>query len=306
MLTTSRTPSRAVDGKLRTLKQFEQLFTANYGGDVRSADANMESLHRKTRELADADVLAFIRGLGGGTASANISQTGRLYPTVKSREYMEGAAVQLQAKSSDLISKYSMPLDPATKSLHLIATRRQSETKLPGGQTSFQAALMLEGSREQFLANLAEGFSNMLEQRSTQPPSYEDSHGIMITVRPGGDDQSVICHMATHSFVDELRKGLSCQPIDELVVVPLSSHTCYATKSSSPMGCCMLGDYADGLSAHQPDHMSCVPFRVLSIDRSASETELLKAGKLPVTWEQYPYWGQEPVQGVRDDGCGGR
>ena len=60
----------------------------------------------------------------------------------------------------------------------------------------------------------------------------------------------------------------------------------------------MLGNYADGLSAHQPDHISCVPFRVLSIDRSASETELLKAGKLPVTWEQYPYWGQEPAQGV--------
>ena len=62
----------------------------------------------------------------------------------------------------------------------------------------------------------------------------------------------------------------------------------------------MLGDYADALCADRdmPDHITSVPFRVLREDRSAPETELLTAGLLPVMWEPYPMWGQEPMRGV--------
>jgi hypothetical protein len=42
--------------------------------------------------------------------------------------------------------------------------------------------------------------------------------------------------------VEYLSKQLSCEPKDELVVVPFCDSYIYATKSSSFLGCCILGD----------------------------------------------------------------
>merc|ERR1712039_246688 len=40
---------------------------------------------------------------------------------------------------------------------------------------------------------------------------------------------------------------------------------------------------------------TAAPYRIHAVDRSMPETSLLRRGIVPVQWELYPFWGQEPT-----------
>jgi hypothetical protein len=289
------------DGEFRTLGQLKDLVASVTASgalsELAGAPLNFEKLHWQTRGMSDeADVVALVETWLGTALTNPQCQGGKLYPLVKPKEYMDNIAAS--ATGGLARDEYSVPLDPATKHLHLLATRRTEKT-IPNGVVAQSNALVLRGGRREFWGNLAGAFANMNRLPAARAV-YEDSSsfGSLITAR--NSDSSILCSMATVSFVDELRRRLQCTATDELVVVPLERYTLYATRSSDPMGCCMLGDYAHNVSADHPDHISSVPFRVLKVDRSASEPELLREGKLPVTWEQYPMRGTQ--RGTSRDG----
>jgi hypothetical protein len=97
-------------------------------------------------------------------------------------------------------------------------------------------------------------------------------------------------------FVETMRLKLKCEDKDELIVTPFADNLVYATKSSSFLGCCMLGDFCDALAAERdvPEYLTSVPYCVHKIDSSTPVQALLVQGKAPVMWKFYPYWGRKP------------
>merc|ERR1712085_199777 len=57
-----------------------------------------------------------------------------------------------------------------------------------------------------------------------------------------------------------------------------------------------MGDaYKDVSEVQIPCWCTAAPYRVRAIDRTAPELDLLRRGVVPVQWELYPYWGQQPT-----------
>eukprot|EP00808_Paulinella_micropora_P005605 g79538.t1 len=88
-------------------------------------------------------------------------------------------------------------------------------------------------------------------------------------------DGLVASRLLLPDFLAALRSKLQCKPIDELVVIPLAKNRVLATKASSALGCCQLGDIADALNPtaperSRPDYITCIPYRkrVLHVDTS--------------------------------------
>ena len=117
-------------------------------------------------------------------------------------------------------------------------------------------------------------------------------------------DIAVLSRLILPSFVHWLQDTLKCEAKDELIVVPFCKDALYATKSSSFLGCCMLGDYCDALGAHEEiaDWNTSVPYRIKSMDRSTPEMDLIAKGVFPVVWEYYPLWGGMPLVGLAQHG----
>mmetsp|Transcript_16119 Transcript_16119/g.22259 ORF Transcript_16119/g.22259 Transcript_16119/m.22259 type:complete len:386 (-) Transcript_16119:44-1201(-) len=203
---------------------------------------------------------------------------------------------------------HSLPLDKA-KSLHLVVYIRNLQNEVvPGARGKFVTDRMAVeiGNEEsktvldptKFRSELVEGMKNI----KSCPLTYEFlGEGEAIIVKGGPRPGSLpLANMALVSFVDDLFQRLGCEAKDELIVVPFMKDQLCATKSSSPIGCCMLGDLTcpdEGRA--QPEWITSTPLRVQKIDRTVDEIELLSNGRLPVTWEFYHYWGQAPLSGTK-------
>ena len=97
--------------------------------------------------------------------------------------------------------------------------------------------------------------------------------------------------------MEAIEQKLGCNSSDDLGVIPTADDTVFATKLSSAMGCCMLGDMAIP-GAEQTDFLTTIPFRVSRINKSEAPEVLIAQGVTPVLWEFYPCWGRVPLQGV--------
>lgn len=131
---------------------------------------------------------------------------------------------------------------------------------------------------------------------------FTDVHKVVIQV--DSLDMCLLGRLALPSFVDELHKKLNISSQEELIVIPFSESVLYATRSGTPLGCCMLGDFADAFNTvhNTPSWCTSAPYRVRSVDRTSPELELVGRGIVPVLWEVYPFWGQEPTSAlVMDD-----
>eukprot|EP00798_Chlamydomonas_sp_ICE-L_P030414 gene30414-35419_t len=191
----------------------------------------------------------------------------------------------------------TLPFDVARS--YCFLPMRRSVTPLSSGQFMHTDTMkhQCDGGKEEsgsMMADLAAAFQSIFDLK----------HGELLIVTAKGDDLAT-SRLVLPSLVDTLRQRLSCAAKDHLVVVPFATNVVFATRSSSPIGCCMMGDYADELNAakDQADYLTSVPFRVAKIDRSRPVAELVAMGLAPVTWEFYPYWGDKPsIASIGSDG----
>lgn len=102
------------------------------------------------------------------------------------------------------------------------------------------------------------------------------------------------------SFIQKLKETLNIAENDQLIIVPYARNILYATKSSSFLGCCMLGDFADASDAHKstPEWISSLPYTIKTINTSEPEFDLIKKGIIPIQWTIYEFFGKDPGLGV--------
>jgi hypothetical protein len=209
-----------------------------------------------------------------------------LTPKIKQREYLEQMPVGKLRLSA-------LALDRA-ESLHIVVFERQSAKA--GTETVYRDSLRLE--KNETSGRLVTANDIIKAYTACQWNANDDSifnliQGELLQVFSTG---SIASLMVIPSFVESMRRKLRCEAKDDLVAVPFTSDMIYATKSSSPLGCCMLGDFCDALGATRniADYITSVPYRLASVDKSQSVEALLSQNKPPCLWEYYPYWGQKP------------
>eukprot|EP00798_Chlamydomonas_sp_ICE-L_P019833 gene19833-26523_t len=212
-----------------------------------------------------------------------------LVPKLRPAEYVLGLISSHPGIPLSLAS--TLPFDFARS--YCFLPFRRTMTPLSSGQFIHTDAMkfQLDGGKEESVSMMAD-------------LAFDLKHGELLIVRSKGDELVTSC-LVLPSFVDMLRQRLSCAAKYHLVVVPFATNVVFATRSSSPIGCCMMGDYADALNAaeDQADCLTSVPFRVAKIDQSRPVAELVAMGRAPVTWELYPFWGDKPsIASVGSDG----
>lgn len=101
-------------------------------------------------------------------------------------------------------------------------------------------------------------------------------------------------------FVDNLMQRLLCENKDELVVIPVSDTVMFATKSSSFLGCCYIGDVCDPLAANEnfPNYLTSRPLAVETIVRGMPVEESIAQGLSAVRWKLYSRYGDDAFGAV--------
>ncbi|KAK3259458.1 hypothetical protein CYMTET_31546 [Cymbomonas tetramitiformis] len=282
------------DCKLK-FEEFKQLWIAEFG-KIDDERCDIRNTYRKFRNLdadAAADMLRELAARGNSFTDRGADDGDATYkfPRVKPIEYVKHLREKcIPAEISPIL--LSKPIDRA-ESLHLIVYDRKEVMSAEGRRVITDALSLSEDeSAGGSNSEVAAAFHN-LKVHEVRFQLAEGGHLLTVQNIGNGDPLSQLCLVA---FIDELTSRLECEEKDELIVIPFSENVLFATKSSSPIGCCMLGDFAG--DQQKSDWITSVPYRVRTIDRSAPDSQLLTAGKLPVLWEYYPFWGKEPMFGV--------
>lgn len=130
---------------------------------------------------------------------------------------------------------------------------------------------------------------------------FKTTGGLVLMVSARKDDLAS-SRLALPGFIEAMKLKLGCTDKDCLIAVPFKDNVVFATKASSPVGCCILADMVDAKDALAEDKSSgyicSVPFRVKAMDSGLPLAQLLAQGQPPVVWER---WVTMPEPGTKID-----
>ena len=145
-----------------------------------------------------------------------------------------------------------------------------------------------------------ENYSQTTEKFEFSSPTFKD----FVKIYAENPLDPILFRIVLPSFITRLKKEMEMTENDELVIVPYARNILYAAKSSSPIGCCMLGDFVDVSDSMNstPEWITSLPYIIKSINTSNSELELLRKGIVPIEWKFYDFFGKEPSVGIEKNG----
>ena len=244
---------------------------------------NLQNMHKKLLEFRPAELRTVMQWQKHDEAFQ--AESSFVVPHLKTKSYI------------DFCLKQGMPLQvlPATcgglreKSVFMaLLYMERTGTKQFGDKALFRDVFCVNEieTKSQFNAALARAFRNI----TSNPVEIEKRGSVLLARSP--KDCCVLSRIVLPSFIDELLRSLGhAGPDQELVIVPFDKDLIFATLSSSPKGCFMLGEMMDSMSDDTPDSVMPCPFRIHTIDRGSAELTLLANGITPVTWDIYSYFG---------------
>jgi hypothetical protein len=274
---------------LISFDEFSRLF-ADAIDEYGIANYNLPSLYLKYKYFNHEDAKQALKQCFSSFSSSNSSDSQHnntihqanpttLVPQIKKSEYIKCMATQFYAADKHVhVHVPTLVLDKSS-TLHLLVFERR--TSMIGASTvctdkiSISQDITPKEANQKLYMDLVEAFANLAA--SPLLPSFEIIHKdfVIITCK----DNLALPRLALPSFIDTISAKIRCESKDELIVVPFSKEVIMATKSSSYLGCCLLGDYADATDALEvADHNTSRPYRIHTIHRQSSLDSLLSTG----------------------------
>lgn len=244
-----------------------------------------------------------------GTCSANLPQIYSKFKHLKS-EVVREAVLKLKTNmvEKNEIQTYAViKLKPKSYFQHL--ENDNSFMKLPSFDISGSVIIANYDRETQFVGE--DGTTLIADKRKTQITKENFDHKAVEAITNFLDDPftseliidtvlkvsgisllkaTTASRLINPAFVEYLSKQLSCELKDELVVVPFSDDIIYATKSSSFLGCCYLGDVCDISDPLRKSdtYITSIPYCI---------HEIVDFGTYQlVKWNYYPMYGVDAFQ----------
>ena len=252
---------------------------------------NIWETYKKWSNFPRENVIKSLENMSLSNFSTDVQ---KLAPMVKTADYVDYVRKQVES----INQKYDQYKAIDDKNTLFLMVFQKGEDEMMNEKKKCNCICSLSPD-DNFQQNLFSSFENFYQTKAKfefASPSFSD----FVQVGPEDPLNPILFKMVLPSFISKLKEELKMADVDQLIVVPYTRNILYATKSSSPIGCCMLGDFSDVIDAANstPEWISSLPYTINSINTSEPELELLKKGIVPIEWKLYEFFGKEPLIGI--------